>query len=120
MIGHEDLMNRLLEPHRREDTPAAFAARGSSEALARVRQLPPTRAARPARSRGVFFAASVYSRLGHWVVNGLCIAMVALSIVASAEFAGPAFNTAVVSGNVGPALVASAMRAPAFLIGRSH
>jgi hypothetical protein len=46
--------------------------------------------------------------------------MVALSIVASAEFAGPAFDAAVVSGNVGPALVASAMRAPAFLLGRSH
>jgi hypothetical protein len=58
--------------------------------------------------------------VGHWIVNGLCIAMVALSIVASAEFAGPAFDAAVVSGNVGPALVASAMRAPAFLLGRAH
>jgi hypothetical protein len=113
-------MNRLLEPRCRQDAPASFAARGSTEALARVHRLPPTRAARPARSRGVFFAASVYSRVGHWVINALCIAMVALSVVASAEFAGPAFDAAVVSGNVGPALVASAMRAPAFLAGRPH
>jgi Na+/glutamate symporter len=58
--------------------------------------------------------------VGHWVVNALCIAMVALSVVASAEFAGPAFDAAVVSGNVGPALVASALRAPAFVLSRSH
>lgn len=113
-------MNRLLEPHRQDETPAAFAARGSTEALARARQLPPTRAARPARSRGVFFAASVYSRVGHWVVNALCVAMVAFSIVASVEFAEPALDAAVVNGNVGPALVASALRAPAFLLNRSH
>jgi hypothetical protein len=58
--------------------------------------------------------------LGHWIVNALCIGMVALSIVASAEFAGPAFDAVVVSGNAGPALFASALRAPAFLTGRAH
>jgi hypothetical protein len=61
-----------------------------------------------------------HSRLGHWIVNALCIAFAAISIVATAQFAEPAFDAAVVTGNVGPALVASAMRAPAFLLTRSR
>lgn len=62
----------------------------------------------------------MYSRMGHWIVNVLCIAMVAISIAATAQFAAPAFDAAVVTGNVGPALFASAMRAPAFLSARSR
>jgi hypothetical protein len=114
-IGTEDFMRRSLEPRRRHDVPARFASRESSAELARVRRLPPTRAARPARSRGVFLGGSAYSRLGRRIVNALCIAIAAISIVATVQFAEPAFNAAVVTGNVGPALVASAMRAPAFL-----
>jgi hypothetical protein len=62
----------------------------------------------------------MHSRLGHRIVNALCIAMAAISIVATAQFAEPAFDAAVASGNAGPALVASAMRAPAFLFARSR
>ena len=112
-------MHRSLEP-RRHDVPARSAARGSSAALARVRRLPPTRAARPARSRGVFFGARMHSRLGHWIINALCIALAAVSIVATAQFAEPAFDAALVTGNAGPGLFASAVRAPAFLSARPH
>jgi len=76
--------------------------------------LPPTRAARPPRSRGVFLAASAHSRLGHWIVNALCIALAAVSIVAGAQFAEPLLNGKFVATNAGPPLVASAMRAPIF------
>lgn len=80
--------------------------------------LPPTRAARPPRSRGVFLAASAYSRLAHWIVNGLCVALAAVSIVVGVEFAEPVLNGKFVSGNAGPPLVASTMRAPIF--GAAH
>jgi hypothetical protein len=76
--------------------------------------LPPTRAARPPRSCGVFFAASAHSRLIRRVVSALCVALAAVSIVAGAEFALPVLNGKFVSGNPGPPLVASAMRAPIF------
>ena len=112
-------MLRSLEPRRRHNAPARLAARGSSAALAWVRRLPPTRAARPARSRGVFLGASTHPRLGQWIVNALCIAIAAISIVATAQIAEPAFEAAVTI-NVGPALVASAMRSPAFLTPRSR
>jgi hypothetical protein len=87
-----------------------------AESVARIalpdHPLPPTRAARTPRSRGVFLAASAHSRLGYWIVNALCIALAAVSIVAGAEFAEPLLNGKFVSGNVGPGLFASAMRAP--------
>jgi hypothetical protein len=113
-------MLRSLEPRRRRDSPARLAARGSSAALAWVRRLPPTRAARPARSRGIFFGARLPSRLGRRIVNALCIAIAVVSIAATAQFAEPAFDAVVVTGNVGPALFASTMRAPAFLSARSR
>ena len=111
-------MRRSLEFLRRHDAAECPAARGSSVALAQVRQLPPTRAARLTRSRGLFFGASPHSSLGRWIVNALCIVVAAVSIVASAEFAEPVFNTKFVSGNAGPALFASTMRAPAFVASR--
>jgi len=80
--------------------------------------LPPTRAARPPRSRGVFLAASAHSRVAHWIVNALCVALAAVSIVAGAEFAQPVLDGKFVTGNAGPPLVASAMRAPVF--GSAH
>jgi len=118
MTEHEDPMSRSLEPLRQHDVAGRSAARSIAAALARVRQLPPTRAARSTRSRGLFFAASTHLRRGRWIVNALCIAIAAVSIVASAEFAEPVFNAKVVSSNAGPALFASTMRAPAFVIGR--
>ena len=81
-----------------------------------ARSLPPTRAARPARSRGVFFGAGRRSRWGRWVLNALCVALVTLSIVASAHFAVPAFEAAAINGNVGPELLASATSPPSFLL----
>ncbi|HEX8010508.1 MAG TPA: hypothetical protein VF814_06180 [Casimicrobiaceae bacterium] len=81
--------------------------------------MPPTRAARTPRSRGLFFAGGSHSRLGRWIVNALCIALAAVSILAGAQFAEPVINAAAVTGNVGPALFASAMRAPAF-VGRAR
>ncbi len=111
-------MRRSLEFLRRHDAAECPAARGSSAALAQARPLPPTRAARSTRSRGLFFGASPQSSLGRWIVNALCIAVAAVSIVASAEFAEPVFNTKFVSGNAGPALFASTMRAPAFVASR--
>jgi hypothetical protein len=62
----------------------------------------------------------MHSRLGHRIVNALCIAIAAISIVVAAQFAEPAFDAVVVTGNAGPALVASATRAPAFLFARSR
>jgi hypothetical protein len=83
--------------------------------------LPPTRAARPPRSRGVFFRASAHSRLGHWLVNALCIVLTAVGVVASAQFAEPMLDAKFVTSNAGPALVASAMRASTMLVlTRSH
>jgi hypothetical protein len=82
--------------------------------------LPPTRAARPPRSRGIFLAASAHSRIGHWVVNALCIALAAVSVLAGAEFAEPLLNGKFVSGNAGPGLVASTMRSPIVYPNRSH
>ncbi|HTS23954.1 MAG TPA: hypothetical protein VMN79_19360 [Casimicrobiaceae bacterium] len=50
----------------------------------------------------------------HWIVNALCIALAAVSVVAGAEFAGPVLDGKFVSSNAGPGLVASTMRAPVF------
>jgi hypothetical protein len=118
LVGHDDSMRPSLEFLRQHDVAECPAARESSVALAQVRHLPPTRAARLTRSRGLFLGASTHSRLGRWIVNGLCIVVAAVSIVVSAEFAEPVFNTKFVSGNAGPALFASTMRAPAFVASR--
>ncbi|MDQ2962302.1 MAG: hypothetical protein M3R31_03955 [Pseudomonadota bacterium] len=48
----------------------------------------------------------------------LCIAAATISIVASAHFAGPAFNATAITGNAGPALFASALQAPSFIVAR--
>jgi hypothetical protein len=88
--------------------------------LAPHRQLPPTRAARLTRSRGLFFGASTHSRVGRWIVNTLCIVVATVSILASAEFAEPVFNVRGLSGNAGPALFASTLRAPAFMASHSR
>ena len=118
LVGHEDSMRRPLESVGRHDAAECLVAQGSAAALTQVRPLPPTRAARLTRSRGLFLGASTHSRLGRWIVNALCIVVAAVSIVASAEFAEPVFNTRGLSGNAGPALFASTLRAPAFVASR--
>ena len=112
-------MDRIIE-RRRVRYPAAPAHPDDSAAagsLPPARPLPPTRAARPARSRGVFFEGGNRSRPARWVFNALCVALATLSIVASAHFAEPAFDAAVIS-NAGPGLVASTTQAPSFIAAR--
>jgi hypothetical protein len=109
-IGQEAASRRSFGTRRVNDPAESVARRITLP----DHPLPPTRAARTPRSRGVFLAASAHSRLGYWIVNALCIAVAAVSIVAGAEFAEPLLNGKFVSGNAGPGLVASAMRAPIF------
>jgi hypothetical protein len=95
----------------RDRGAASAAAPGSPPAD----RLPPTRAARLARSRGVFFALCSRARLGHWVRQSVGFVVATLVLVASAQFALPAFDAATANGNPGPALLASATSAPSFL-----
>lgn len=110
-------MNRVFEPNPTRDLfRARFAATATPAEAPSAHRLPPTRAARPLRSRGVFLGGRWRSGLGGRVCNALCIAAAALAIAASAHFAEPAFDATVITGNAGPGLLASATRAPAFLI----
>lgn len=102
-------MQRTLESHPTEHGFRKHWMRTSA------RRLPPTRAARSARSRGIFSRLASLWR-DHWIGNALCVALATLAIAASAHFAQPAFDAAARSGNAGPELLASALRAPAFLI----
>jgi hypothetical protein len=52
------------------------------------------------------------------LLNALFLAAATISIVASAHFAEPVFDAAVISRNVGPGLVASTAQAPAFVAPR--
>jgi hypothetical protein len=110
LIGHEEPSRRAFGT-RREHERSRFALRGVTLP---DHPLPPTRAARLPRSRGVFFRANACSRLGHWIVNAVCIGLAAVSILAGAVFAEPVLDGTFVGGNAGPGLVASAMRAPVF------
>jgi len=113
----EDTMQRAFEP---QLTPDAFRTRFAAAArpleAPPVHRLPPTRAARPARSRGVFLAGRWRSRLGHWLMDAVCVALATLAIAASAHFAQPALDAAVSNGNAGLELLASATRTPPFLL----
>ena len=112
-------MDRIIE-RRHAGYPAQVPPAGSGTVapLPPDRPLPPTRAARPARSRGGFFQGDGRPRPGRRILNALCIAAVTISIVASAEFAQPAFDAAAVIGNAGPALFASTAQAPSFIVAR--
>jgi len=112
----EDTMPRAFDLSR---TPDASRTRVDASAGLEglpPRRLPPTRAARPARSRGVFFAGRGHLRLGHWVMNAACVALATLAVVASAHFAQPVLDAAASTGNAGPELLASATRTPPFLL----
>jgi hypothetical protein len=115
-------MQRAFERQPTETTlRTRFAAAGSPLGPPPARRLPPTRAARPARSRGVFFGSHWRSGLGHWISNAAYIAVVTLTIAASAHFAQPTLDAVASTGNAGPELLASATRAASFLLapGRS-
>jgi hypothetical protein len=99
-------------------TPTQASSAGAAPTFPPVHPLPPTRAARQTRSRGVFFQRGGRSRPGRWIVNALFAAAVTVSIVASAHFAEPAFDAAMLSNNAGPALVASTLQASAFVAPR--
>jgi len=116
----EDAMRAFEHPTSDNTLPTRFAAAGSPRERPATRCLPPTRAARPARSRGVFFGGRRRSRLGHWILNAACIALATLAIAASAHFAQPAFDAAASTGNAGPELLASATRTPSFLLTPRH
>jgi len=112
-------MDRIFE-RRHPEYPATAppADSGTDASLPPASPLPPTRAARPARSRGAFSRGGGRSRPGRWFLSALCIAAAALWIVAGAEFAQPAFNAVAFTGNTGPALFASTMQAPSFVLAR--
>jgi len=116
----EEIMDRIIE-RRRVRYPAAPAQpddSGVTGSLPPARSLPPTRAARPARSRGAFFEGGRGSRKARWILSAVCVAVATISIVASAHFAEPAFDAAAITGNAGPALFASTMQAPSFIVAR--
>jgi hypothetical protein len=118
-LQDEEIMDRIIEL-RRPGYPGQVRRVDSDSAapLTPVQPLPPTRAARPARSRGAFFRGGRGSRPGRWFLSALCVAIATISIVASAHFAEPAFDTAAITGNAGPALFASTMQAPSFIVAR--
>lgn len=110
-------MQRATESHpTRQGSRTRFAVLAPARASPPARHLPPTRAARSARSRGVFFPADRRLRLGRWLANLVCIALATLTVFASAHFAEPALDAAAITRNAGPELMASAMRAPSFLV----
>ena len=118
-LQDEEIMDRIIE--RRHPGHPALAGpddSGTAASSPPAQPLPPTRAARPARSRGAFFQDGSRSGLGRWILSALCIAVVTISIVASARFVEPAFDAAAITGNAGPALVASTMQAPSFIVAR--
>ena len=112
-------MDRITElRHPEYPAPAPPADSGAVASLPPARPLPPTRAARPARSRGAFFQGGRGSGPARWILSALCVAVATISIVASAHFAEPAFDAAAITGNAGPALFASTMQAPSFIVAR--
>jgi hypothetical protein len=121
LLKSEDTMQRTFEQHSsRDGFRTRFAAAGTTPGQPPAFRLPPTRAALPLRSRGVFFSGRWRARVGRWVLNTVCIAAASLAIAASAHFAHPAFDAAARNSNTGPALLASATRTASFLPGSDH
>lgn len=121
MFRPEETMQHASEPRpTQSERRACFSPTTTPEGAPPARSFPPTRAARPARSRGVFFLGRWRGRLGRWLANGACVALVALSIAATAHFAEPAFEAVAMNANVGPGLLASATRPPSLLLAPSH
>lgn len=78
--------------------------------------LPPTRAARLARSRGAFWGSRL-TGLVRWIAGGALVAIAALSIAATAP---SVFDAPGVMLRTGPALVAATSKLPAFFSPRQH
>jgi hypothetical protein len=114
MLRPEDAMQRTFERQAAETELRTHFAAGSPLGPPPARRFPPTRAARPARSRGVFFGGRPRSGLGHWISNAAYIAVVTLTIAASAHFAQAALDAVASTGNTGPELLASATRGAPF------
>jgi hypothetical protein len=110
-------MDRLVE-HRRVGNPSQAPGADADPNLTPAHPLPPTRAARLTRSRGIFFQLGGVARPGRWILSALCVAAVTISIVASVRFAEPVFDSAIISGNAGPGLIATTTQAPAFVAPR--
>jgi hypothetical protein len=118
-LQDEEIMDRINELRNLGyPAPARPANSDTAASLPPAQPLPPTRAARPARSRGAFFQGCRGSRKARWILSVLCVAVATISIVASAHFAEPAFDAAAITGNAGPALFASTMQAPSFIVAR--
>jgi hypothetical protein len=121
LLPTEETMQHPFAPHLLRHAPRTpFAAPAAPPGSAPGRRLPPTRAARPARSRGGFFAAGWRARLSQWARNAAFIAVATLAIAVSAHFAQPALDAAASNGNAGPELLASATQTPAFLTARAR
>ncbi len=118
-LQDEEIMDRTIEG-RHPGCPVQAGPEDSGTAVSSppAQPLPPTRAARPARSRGAFFQGGRGSRKARWILSAVCVAVATISIVASAHFAEPAFDAAAITGNAGPALFASTMQAPSFIVAR--
>ena len=103
-------MDRPLIPQAFGERREADGARvGGSSTAPQVPSLPPTRAARPTRSRGVFFAEYHLARLARWVACAVCVAVTAISIAATAP---RVIDAPAVLLNPGPALVAATSMLP--------
>ena len=74
-------MNRVLTQALSPQTELRVGAGSRAGGAAPTASLPPTRAARPARSRGVFLAASGERGTVRGAVSLLCVAVTALSLV---------------------------------------
>jgi hypothetical protein len=93
-----------------EHRAAGVVVDRSAAAAAETSSLPPTRAARPARSRGVFFAEGRFAR---YVRGAVCAVLVAVTAISIAATAPRVIDAPVVLLNPGPALVAAASKLPA-------
>ena len=88
---------------------------GGSGGTPKRSSLPPTRAARLARSRGVFFARHRLARLVRWLGCAVSVALAAIAIAATAP---RVIETPAVLLNPGPAIFAATSMLPAMFAPR--
>ena len=92
-----------------EPGQARSASVAGPGAAPQMSSLPPTRAARPARSRGVFFSGQPLARLARWAACAALVAVAALSIAATVPHV---IDAPAVRLNPGPALFAATSKLP--------
>jgi hypothetical protein len=88
---------------------------GGSGGAPKMSSLPPTRAARLARSRGAFFARHRLAGLARWLGCAVSVALTAIAIAATAP---RVIEAPAVLLNPGPALVAATSMLPAMFAPR--